>query len=326
MHLRYWQVSDAADLLKLYQQVEDLRLQLPILLSLEDARRHIESSLLPAEGRSVFALDCEAKLAGLVAVTVTAEDDEGKPDRGWVYYWSAPVIRGTGAMKESVRAVCDWTLGEQSRQSEVQFREGLFDCSVLTEETSPGLRRLELGYRTNNPASGAVAAAAGFTVEGVEREKFFYDGQAYDAVIAARLRDKTVPPRANVHHIELWTTDFKAAKTCWDWLMEQLGFTSYQAWEGGTSWRAPDGSYLVLEQSADVNGDHQRTRAGLNHLALNCASRQELEDIREQAPKHGWTELFADRYPHAGGEKHTALYLENDEGFEVELVLVDGPK
>lgn len=82
----------------------------------------------------------------------------------------------------------------------------------------------------------------------------------------------------------------------------------------------------MLEQSADVSGDHQRTRAGLNHLALNCASRQELEDIREQAPKHGWTELFADRYPHAGREKHTALYLENDEGFEVELVLVDGPR
>lgn len=321
MHLRYWQVSDAADLLTLYQQVEDLGRQLPVLLSLEDARGHIENSLLPAERRNVFALESEGKLAGLVAVTVIAEDDEGKPDRGWVYYWAAPVIRGTGAMKESVRAVCDWALGESPQESEVQLREGLLDCSILTKEKSPGLRRLELGYRTNNPASGAVAAAAGFMVEGVEREKFFYDGQAYDAVIAARLRGKTVPPQVAVHHIELWTTDFKTAKPCWDWLMERLAFTIYQAWEGGTSWRAPDGSYLVLEQSPDVSGHHQRTRAGLNHLALNCASRQELEDIREQAPKHGWTELFADRYPHAGGDEHTALYIENDEGFEIELVV-----
>jgi hypothetical protein len=31
--------------------------------------------------------------------------------------------------------------------------------------------------------------------------------------------------------------------------------------------------------------------------------------------------MFADRYPHAGGEQHTALYLENSEGFEVEVVV-----
>lgn len=82
----------------------------------------------------------------------------------------------------------------------------------------------------------------------------------------------------------------------------------------------------MLEQSPDVSGNHQRTRAGLNRLALNCANSQRLEGIKEQAPKYGWTELFADLYPHAGGENHTALYLENDEGFEVELVLVVGLK
>lgn len=320
MHLRHWQVSDADNLLKLSREVEDLRRQVPVLLSLDDARHHIENSLLPAEGRNIFALDHEGNLAGLVAVTITAEDDDRKPDRGWIYYWAAPVIRGTGAMKESVRAVCDWALGELPLKTEIQLSEGTLDCSLLVREKSPELRRLELGYRTNNPASGAVAAAAGFTVEGVEREKFLYDGQAYDAVIAARLRGKTVAPQVAVHHIELWTTDFKAAEPCWSWLMGRIGFTSYQIWVSGASWRAPDGSYLVLEQSPDVSGNHQRTRAGLNHLALNCATRQDLEDIKEQAPKNGWTELFADRYPHAGGEEHTALYLENKEGFEVELV------
>jgi hypothetical protein len=30
--------------------------------------------------------------------------------------------------------------------------------------------------------------------------------------------------------------------------------------------------------------------------------------------------MYADRYPHAGGDQHTALYLENSEGFEVEVV------
>lgn len=82
----------------------------------------------------------------------------------------------------------------------------------------------------------------------------------------------------------------------------------------------------MLEQSPDVSGNHQRTRAGLNRLALNCANSQRLEGIKEQVPKHGWIELFADLYPHVGGENHTALYPENDEGFGVELVLVVGLK
>jgi hypothetical protein len=39
--------------------------------------------------------------------------------------------------------------------------------------------------------------------------------------------------------------------------------------------------------------------------------------------EHGWHELYADRYPHAGGEQHVALYLESSEGFEVEVVVGD---
>jgi hypothetical protein len=45
---------------------------------------------------------------------------------------------------------------------------------------------------------------------------------------------------------------------------------------------------------------------------------------REAAPAHGWTPLFAYRYPHAGGPAHYAAYLENTDGFEVELVAGEG--
>jgi hypothetical protein len=37
---------------------------------------------------------------------------------------------------------------------------------------------------------------------------------------------------------------------------------------------------------------------------------------------HGWTLLFPDRHPHAGGPDHYAAYLENTDGFEVELVAI----
>lgn len=41
-------------------------------------------------------------------------------------------------------------------------------------------------------------------------------------------------------------------------------------------------------------------------------------------PANGWTLMFADRHPHAGGggEDHYAAYLENRDGFEVELVAI----
>jgi hypothetical protein len=38
------------------------------------------------------------------------------------------------------------------------------------------------------------------------------------------------------------------------------------------------------------------------------------------AAGYGWRLLFADRHPFAGGPNHYAAYLENEDGFEVELV------
>jgi hypothetical protein len=37
-------------------------------------------------------------------------------------------------------------------------------------------------------------------------------------------------------------------------------------------------------------------------------------------PAHGWTRLFADKHPYAGGPEHYAAYLAGTDGFEVELV------
>ena len=78
---------------------------------------------------------------------------------------------------------------------------------------------------------------------------------------------------------------------------------------------------MVLEESPALTGPHDRTRAGLNHLALRATGRILLDAIQRDCSNHGWTELFADKYPHAGGPKHTALFLENSEGFELEIVV-----
>jgi hypothetical protein len=82
----------------------------------------------------------------------------------------------------------------------------------------------------------------------------------------------------------------------------------------------------VVEESPALSAaEHERTRPGLNHLALHVGTRAEVDDLAARAGAHGWRPLFADRYPHAGGAAHYAAYLENEAGFEVELVAVEGP-
>ncbi|WP_434176225.1 VOC family protein [Brachybacterium conglomeratum] len=105
--------------------------------------------------------------------------------------------------------------------------------------------------------------------------------------------------------------------------MTTLGWRAgrVEGWELGRIWRYADGSYLVLEQSEDVRGERAERRApGMNHLALRVRDRELLDRVRREAPGHGWQELSAEHYPHAGGEGHTAWYAEDPHGIEVELV------
>ena len=122
-----------------------------------------------------------------------------------------------------------------------------------------------------------------------------------------------------VHHLDLWVSDHGVAVAEWGWLLGELG------WEhDGVAWQHGDGTHLFMEHSADqVDEPHDRLRAGVNHVALTVEDRHTLDRIRAESSAHGWHELYADRYPHAGGERHTALYLESSEGFEVEVVLED---
>ena len=67
-------------------------------------------------------------------------------------------------------------------------------------------------------------------------------------------------------------------------------------------------------------GRHDRVRPGLNHLAFHAGSRSDVEAVVADCDEGGWTLMFADRHPFAGGADHYAAYLESTEGFEVELV------
>ena len=129
-------------------------------------------------------------------------------------------------------------------------------------------------------------------------------------------------PTTGLHHLEIWVRDLSIATRSFGWLFERLGWTLFQVWDQGRSWQAPgEGPYVVMERSPDLAWQaYDRKAPGLNHLALAVPERWMVDRIVSEAPTYGWRLMFADRHPHAGGAQHYAAYLENDEGFEVEVV------
>jgi catechol 2,3-dioxygenase-like lactoylglutathione lyase family enzyme len=124
----------------------------------------------------------------------------------------------------------------------------------------------------------------------------------------------------SLHHVELWVPDLARAADQWGWLLGELGYTPDQNWDAGRSWRL-DGTYIVIERSPDLSANtHDRRRPGLNHLAFHARDALQVDRMTERAPGHGWELMFADRHPHAGGSQHYAAYLQNTDGYEVELV------
>ncbi|MDT0387074.1 VOC family protein [Streptomyces dubilierae] len=127
-----------------------------------------------------------------------------------------------------------------------------------------------------------------------------------------------------LHHVEPWVPDLPRAAREWGWLLGSLGWSPHQDWEHGRSWRLGP-TYLVVERSPAMSAaGHDRMRPGLNHLAFHAGPPGRVDALAAEAPGHGWTPLFADRYPYAGGPGHHAAYLVNTDGFEVELVATEG--
>jgi catechol 2,3-dioxygenase-like lactoylglutathione lyase family enzyme len=127
-------------------------------------------------------------------------------------------------------------------------------------------------------------------------------------------------PTGAIHHVELWVPNLDKAITSWGWLLTALGYRMFQDWPGGRSWQAGH-SYIVVEQSpARTASRHDRCRPGLNHLAFHVETRELVDELTREAQLHGWKLMFADQHPFAGGPQHYAAYLENSDGYEVELV------
>lgn len=103
--------------------------------------------------------------------------------------------------------------------------------------------------------------------------------------------------------------------------MSQFGYKVYQQWDKGISYIL-NGTYLVFVQTDQdkLVFDYNRTHIGLNHLAFHVDSKQMVDGIREMVQDNKYKELYAERYPFAGGPDHYALYFEDPDRIKVEIV------
>ncbi|MFC4857462.1 GNAT family N-acetyltransferase [Actinophytocola glycyrrhizae] len=232
-------------------------------------------------GTGVLVVEKDGEVAGVAHLRVSRQLPGGVLETGWCV---AREHWGTGLAAEVATALIDTGL---------ELRGAVF---ALVDEANTRARRF--------------AAGVGFFDIGGD----VHHGTPHRVLLALPAAQE------GVHHVELWVADLPAAAASFGWLFTRLGWREYQRWDRGVSWRK-GGGYVVVEDSAARTGDrHDRTAPGINHLALHAGTRADVDRIAAAAPGHGWRLMFADRHPHAGGPDHYAAYLENADGFEVELV------
>ncbi len=123
-----------------------------------------------------------------------------------------------------------------------------------------------------------------------------------------------------IHHLQLWVPDLGRAERSWGWLLAQVGFEPARRWDTGCVWRDGD-TGIVIEASPDMVPGmlHSRLRPGMNHVAFTVASTAALAEILAEGPRHGWS-LLGDEPRHPLSPQLSVGYLEDADGFEVELV------
>lgn len=172
--LRPWRLADAAAVVDIFGASNDLASQYAVpVTDLRSARECLGRMLGWDDMRRNFAITVSGRPVGNVGVSAI----ERRHHTGWISYFSSGAVRGRRLVSRSTTAVANWAL------------------------TDLGLFRLDLGHRVNNPASGAIAAAAGFVLEGRERQKLLYGEERFDTLSYGRLATDPAPtvPAVRLH-------------------------------------------------------------------------------------------------------------------------------
>ena len=124
-----------------------------------------------------------------------------------------------------------------------------------------------------------------------------------------------------LHHIEIYVSDLKRSIDFWGWFLEELGYSPFQEWGSGQSWKVED-TYIVFVQAEErfLDVQYHRCRVGLNHLAFHADSRQQVDEMTKKLKNRGVTILYTKQNPFAGGADYYAVYFEDPDRIKAEFV------
>lgn len=125
-----------------------------------------------------------------------------------------------------------------------------------------------------------------------------------------------------IHHIELYVSNLQKSTAFWAWLLiDKLGYTRFQIWDQGISFRLAD-TYIVLVQTEQKHLDipFHRKKTGLNHLSFHCSDCYFVDSLTQELREKGIKILYTDRHPFAGGEGYYAVFFEDPDKIKVEVV------
>ena len=133
----------------------------------------------------------------------------------------------------------------------------------------------------------------------------------------------------SIHHLQIWVPDLPRAEASWGWLLGELGYELARSWEHGRVWRHEGSTTaIVIESSPDMVPGmlFSRLRPGMNHVAFHVADSAAIAALAEAAGAHGWQRLGGEG-GHPLPRDTAVLYLEDRDGFEVELIApsAEGP-
>lgn len=125
-----------------------------------------------------------------------------------------------------------------------------------------------------------------------------------------------------LHHVELYVSDLTRSVAFWTPFMSMLGYEA-DAWSGGMNYvRDPEETYFCLLPAPPehLSAGYHRKRIGLNHLAFRGTSRAQVDQIAGWVKANGYSLLYEDRHPFAGGADYYAVLCEDPDRFKLEVV------
>jgi glyoxylase I family protein len=131
---------------------------------------------------------------------------------------------------------------------------------------------------------------------------------------------------SGVHHVDLVVSSIERSLPFYRDLLGPLGFHrigEVEGERGETIWYLSGPGGVIGLRAAQTEGDHDRYRVGLHHLALEASSRAAIDERAEWLRSQG-AEIESGPEEYAYMPGYYAVFFYDPDGIKLELVHVPG--